>query len=176
MSTPSPPSFPRSHLSKRRHLDGAALEAALQAQHQRDANEEPASLLTTMGAIRLFKPLILDRRTRKWTDPMIAALLAELGVEISAETLRTYRSRLAREASAGEPANEHTTAAAPAEMTEAATPSTAPHASKSTAPSIDPIAAPSPSPAPPPVKAAKDAETGATPPRFNTAVDLDDCV
>lgn len=176
MTNPTPPSSPRSHLSKRRHLDGAALEAALRAQHQRDATEEPASLLTTMGAVRLLKPLILDRRMRKWTDPMIAALLAELGVEISAETLRTYRSRLAREAGAVEPAIAPNASAGPAETAAAAAPAAAPLPAESAAPTVDPTPAPSPSPTPPPVKAAADAETGATPPRFNPAVDLDDCV
>ncbi|TKD50606.1 hypothetical protein FBR43_07375 [Sphingomonas baiyangensis] len=162
-------------MSKRRHLDGTALNAALRAQHQRDATEEPASLLTTMDAVRLLKPLILDRRTRKWTDPMIAALLAELGVEISAETLRTYRSRLAREASADEPAVAPSGPAAPAEMPAPATRSATPLPSDSSAPVIA-TSAPSSSLTPPPVKAAADAETGATPRRFNAAVDLDDCV
>jgi len=176
MSTPTPPLSPRSHLSKRRHLDAAALKAALQAQHHRDAHEEPASLLTTMGAVRLLKPLILNRRARKWTDPMIATMLAELGVEISAETLRTYRSRLTRETSANDSKTAPFGADAPADLTVAATRSAAPIPSKSSAPPVDPGLAPSPSPTPPPVKAATDAETGATPPRFNTAVDLDDCV
>lgn len=176
MSTPTPSSSSRSHLTKRRHLDGAALQAALQAQHQRDATEEPASLLTTMGAVRLLKPLILDRRARKWTDPMIATMLAELGVEISAETLRTYRSRLAREISADGSTTASFGADAPADVTMAATRSAAPIPSKSSAPSVDPRLAPSPSSTPPTVKAATDAETGATPPRFNPTVDLDDCV
>ena len=177
MSTPTPPLSPRSLLSKRRHLDDAALKAALQAQQQRDAEDEPASLLTTMGAVRFLKPLIADRRTRGWTDPMIAALLGELGVPITAETLRTYRSRLSREevlensepSLVKEPAAGRYPVPPHAAATGAAPRTIAPAADEAQA--ITPSSSPPPATVPP-----KGTETGAKLPRFNTAVDLDDCV
>ncbi|WP_066663854.1 hypothetical protein [Sphingomonas sp. CCH9-H8] len=176
-------SEPRSHPAilpappKRRHIDGLALVDALQNQQRRDIDEEPASLLTTMGAVRLLKPLIADRRTRGWTDPMIATLLGELGVPISAETLRTYRSRLAREdmsdGSAPSVADQLAAGRSPVPLAA----QTADAAPGTIAPAADAAQAITPSPSPPPVTVpAKGTETGAKLPRFNTAVDLDDCV
>src|SRR3546814_14443933 len=50
-----------------------------------------------MGVIRTAAPLILIRRANGWTDAQIVEFLHELGVAISAETLRVYLSRLRRE-------------------------------------------------------------------------------
>lgn len=82
---------------KRRLIDRANVSRALAERERRDAETPPASLLTTMGAIRLLGDLVFDREQRGWTDPMLVALLRELGVEISAETLRVYRGRLKKE-------------------------------------------------------------------------------
>ena len=79
---------------KRPMIDRDDLTHALAERERRDAQDPPPSLLTTMGAIRLLGDLVLDRAQRGWTDPMLVALLRELGVEISAETLRVYRGRL----------------------------------------------------------------------------------
>lgn len=160
--------------SKRRHFDGAALATALRKQHQRDAESEPASLLTIMGAVRLLKPLIDDRRTRGWTDPMIATFFRELGVDISAETLRTYRSRLKQEAANASLA-EAAPAARPMDVMPAEQPPLAAPPAIPAAPEARDTQA-SPSSPSPPTQTAAGTETGANPPRFNTAVDLDDCV
>lgn len=88
---------PDAGVGKRRHIDRASLAEALADQDRRDALAPPASLTTTMGAIRLLSDLILDRRDRGWTDPMLVVLLRDLGVEISPETLRVYRGRLRKE-------------------------------------------------------------------------------
>jgi hypothetical protein len=91
------PDPPDPGTGKRRQVDRAALSAALADQARRDAERPPASLLTTMGAVRLVGDLILDRQARGWTDPMLVVLLRELGLEISTETLRVYRGRLKKE-------------------------------------------------------------------------------
>ena len=82
---------------KRGLIDRANVSRALAERERRDAETPPASLLTTMGAIRLLGDLVLDREQRGWTDPMLVTLLGELGVEINAETLRVYRGRLKKE-------------------------------------------------------------------------------
>lgn len=91
------PKPPYATAAKRRLIDLADLSVSLADQQRRDAEAPPRTLLTTMGAIRLLGDLVLDRHERGWTDPMLVALLRELGVEISGETLRVYRSRLKKE-------------------------------------------------------------------------------
>ena len=89
---------PPANAGKRRHIDRLALIDALEQRLDRDARDPPASLLTTMGAVRMLADLIIDRREgRGWTDPMLVVLLREMGIEISAETLRVYRARLNKE-------------------------------------------------------------------------------
>lgn len=96
---------PGNGAGKRRQIESASLSSALEEQKRRDAVEPPASLLSTMGAIRLLGDLILERFGRGWTDPMLVVWLRDLGVEISPETLRVYRGRLNNERS-GAPAAE----------------------------------------------------------------------
>ncbi|CAM3288454.1 hypothetical protein SPAN111604_14825 [Sphingomonas antarctica] len=88
---------PYASAAKRRLIDLADLASSLADLERRDANAPPRTLLTTMGAVRLLGDLVLDRHDRGWTDPMLVALLRELGVEISPETLRVYRGRLKKE-------------------------------------------------------------------------------
>lgn len=88
---------PHNGTGKRRQIDSAALTLALAQQARLDALAPPTSLTTTMGAIRLLGDLILDRKDRGWSDPMLVVLLREMGLEITAETLRVYRGRLKKE-------------------------------------------------------------------------------
>lgn len=82
---------------KRRLLDSATLRQARNEQQQRDAASQPDTLLSTMGALRIFSELVFDRHDRNWPDAMVVVLLRDLGVEISVPTLRVYRGRLRTE-------------------------------------------------------------------------------
>lgn len=53
MNTQNPPQSDEL-APKHRHIDGSGLVRALNSQQQSDAGEEPASLLPTMGAVRLL--------------------------------------------------------------------------------------------------------------------------
>lgn len=153
---------------KRPQIDRTALATAVTEQVRRDAQEEPVSLLTTMGAVRMLKPLILDRKDRGWTDAMLVAWMRELGVEISVETLRVYRSRMAKEDADG---------SMPPGSPASHSPAALPHIRPTIATEV-PQAPQSPtrSPVRPPRMAPGQSETETQKPRFNTAVDLDDCV
>lgn len=139
-----PNGLPDPGTGKRRKIDAAALTAALTEQQRRDKETPPASLLTTMGALRLLGNLVFDRRERGWTDPELVVQLRELGVEISPETLRVYRSRLKKERG-GDIAT--VPAATPTPATEPAT-LEPPAATPSEAAGAEPARPPTPAPVP----------------------------
>lgn len=87
----------RSPQGKRSLFDAAAIETVVNAQREADVQDPPQRRVPLMGVIRTAAPLILTRRANGWTDAQIVEFLHELGVAISAETLRVYLSRLRRE-------------------------------------------------------------------------------
>jgi len=86
--------------SGRRSISVAAITAAVAHQQREDAANRLDTVTSLMGAIRAFAPLITARKASGFTDPQIVAMLKHYGIEISAETLRAYRSRLNREVEA----------------------------------------------------------------------------
>jgi hypothetical protein len=84
--------------SGRRSISVAAITAAVAHQQREDAANRLDRVTSLMGAIRAFAPLITARKASGFSDPQIVAMLKHHGIEISAETLRVYRSRLSREA------------------------------------------------------------------------------
>ncbi len=155
-------------------FDAAAIEMVVNAQREADLHDPPQRRVPLMGVIRTAAPLILTRRANGWTDAQIADFLHELGVEISAETLRVYLSRLRREV-AGEPC---------ANAIEIAVPSAEPglHAAAALpdpAPSGRPSQAAEPTPAqdeailtPPQTSSTPETKTIGTP--FKPGIDLDE--
>lgn len=112
MNTPASPPKPASATlsegrskvpqGKRKLFDAAAIETMVNAQRETDLQDPPQRRVPLIGVIRTAAPLIHARRANGWTDAQIVDFLHQLGVEISAETLRVYLSRLRREV-AGEP-------------------------------------------------------------------------
>ncbi len=159
---PNPPPRPPANVGKRRQIDRATLHQALAEQQRRDAETPPANLLTTMGAIRLLGDLILDRHARGWTDPMLVTQLREMGVEISADTLRVYRGRL-KEERAAQSDTLPTPAPAPRPTIAPSVPPRSPASPQSHAASAKPVGA-------------ADADSGpATPPSESSAASPTDC-
>ncbi len=143
---------------KRRLYDADVIRAALDKQRGHDQASPPEQWATLAGVIRTLAPIIADRRQRGWTDPMICALLSELGVEVSPATLRVYRSRMREQAGQSVPRPE-------------------PDAPPRQRPSVTmpPAESSTPPRAPPQVGLSSDVEPPAEPrSRFNPLVNVDE--
>lgn len=168
---------PRSggHKSGRPAIDAKQIAAALERQAKDDATQPPDQRLTLMDAIRMAEPLILSRREAKWTDAMLSRWLADLGVKISVETLRVYRSRLRLE-HAPTPPKSSRAPPPPLPLSEAASARSVNDHSGSPAsqPQADHQAKPASDQHESTLEAA-DADVG-TPPTFNPNLEFDDDV